>query len=355
MTTDFETIANVREYYGKTLEGSNDLQTNACCLGSDVPDSHKAILSSLEDEILMRFYGCGSPLPSALEGCTVLDLGCGTGRDAYLASKLVGPSGSVIAVDMTDEQLDVARRHRESQCRIFGYDKPNITFHKGFIEDLGAIGIADNSIDVVISNCVINLSSNKQRVFEEIYRVLKPGGELFFSDVYSDRRIPCALKNDPIFHGECLGGALYIEDFRRMLADVGFPDYRITSASKITIDNKAMEAKAGLINFDSLTVRAFKIASLEDRCEDFGQSAVYLGTIPDHGHAWALDDHHLFETGRAMTVCGNTAAMLSETRFAKHFTVSGDRSRHFGLFPCGPESAPIVIPEAAPTTAGGCC
>jgi SAM-dependent methyltransferase len=358
MVTDASTIDNVRNYYGQTLSGSHDLQTNACCLAEDVPASHKAILSEIEEEILMRFYGCGSPIPEAVEGCTVLDLGCGTGRDVYLMSKLVGEKGYVIGVDMTSEQIEVARRHRESQCARFGFAKPNVDFRQGIIEDLVALDIADDSVDVVISNCVINLSSNKERVFSEIYRVLKPGGELYFSDVYADRRIPCCLRKDPVFHGECLGGALYREDFRRLLADVGFPDFRIVKAAPVTIDNPAMAAKAGNLTFDSLTVRTFKLDNLEDRCEDYGQAAIYNGTIPEHPHGWTLDDHHLFETGRAVSVCGNTAAMLQETRFAPHFTIVGDRSKHFGLFDCGsPEGgqAPICEMTDAVRESGGCC
>ena len=346
------TLEAVREYYGKVLKGARDLKSNACCSTEALPESHRKILAEIDGEILDRFYGCGSPIPPALEGCTVLDLGCGSGRDVYLASRLVGPEGRVIGVDMTDEQLEVARRHQESQAKRFGFQRSNVDFRRGYIEDLAAIGIADESVDVVISNCVINLSPDKGRVFAEILRVLKPGGELYFSDVFAGRRVPQALRDDPLLLGECLGGALYIEDFRRLLRDLGCLDYRVISQRPVTIGNPEIEARTGLIDFYSMTIRIFKLASLEDICEDYGQVAVYKGTIPGHPHSFALDDHHTFVTGKPMLVCGNTAAMVGETRFGRHFEVIGDTSVHYGPFDCAP-AGPGAAADGS--CAGGAC
>ncbi|MBI1921981.1 MAG: methyltransferase domain-containing protein [Geobacter sp.] len=353
METGITTLQNVKEYYGKILTGSKDLKTSACCSTESLPPHHREILSLVDDEILEKFYGCGSPIPPAIEGCTVLDLGCGTGRDVYLASRLVGGDGFVIGVDMTDEQLDVARRHQDSQMERFGFARPNVDFRQGYIEDLAAIDIKDNSVDLVISNCVINLSPDKERVFAEIFRVLKPGGEIYFSDVFSGRRIPAELRNDPVLYGECLSGALYIEDFRRLLAKLGCPDYRVVSKRGITLGNPEVEAKAGMIDFYSMTVRAFKLASMEDICEDYGQTATYLGTITGMPHSFPLDDHHLFIAGKPMLVCGNTAAMVGETRFARHFRVTGDRTAHFGPFACAPAAAKDR--EGDPCSGGACC
>ncbi|GAB4333266.1 MAG: hypothetical protein Kow0037_11510 [Calditrichia bacterium] len=324
----------VQEYYGRVLRNKNDLKTSACCPTDSIPAEHREILRLIQPEVQEKFYGCGSPLPPDLEGCTVLDLGCGTGRDVFLASKLVGPKGRVIGVDMTDEQLEVARRNLYLQMERFGYAKPNVEFHKGFIEDLKSLGIEDNSVDVVISNCVINLSPDKHRVFSEIFRVLKPGGELYFSDVFAGRRVPEHLKSDPVLLGECLAGAMYVEDFRRMLRDIGIPDYRVISKTPIEISNPEIEQKAGMIDFYSITVRVFKLDDLEDLCEDYGQVGIYRGTVPGHPHRFALDDHHLFETGRPMLICGNTASMLQNTRYSRHFQVIGDRSVHYGEFDC---------------------
>jgi len=324
----------LRDYYGKVLQKSSDLKTSACCCSNEnLTPKVKAALAEINEETLSRFYGCGSPLPTLLEGCTVLDLGCGAGRDAYLAARLVGPSGRVIGVDMTEEQLDVARRNLDSQMKRFGYVKANVEFRQGFIEDLQAIGIADGSIGVVISNCVINLSPDKRAVFSEIFRVLQPGGELFFSDVFAGRRVPEKFHHDPVLHGECLAGALYHEDFRRMLRDLGCLDYRVTSSRRITLNSLEIEPVIGMIDFYSVTVRAFKL-DLEDICEDYGQVATYKGTIPECQHYFDLDDHHRFLTGKPMLVCGNTAVMLEETRYSPHFAVTGDRSIHYGAFDC---------------------
>jgi arsenite methyltransferase len=342
---------SVKEYYGRVLQGTEDLKTTACCTLDVIPDHHKEILNEIEDEVISRFYGCGSPIPADLEGKTVLDLGCGTGRDAYLVSRLVGPDGYVIGVDMTGEQLDVAHRNLDKQMKRFGFSKPNVDFRLGYIEDLRSLGIEDNSVDVVISNCVINLSPDKKSVYSEIFRVLKPGGELYFSDVFADRRVPRNLMDDPVLYGECLSGALYTEDFRRLLFEVGCPDYRMMTSRQIDINNKEIEKKVGMINFYSITVRAFKLESLEDICEDYGQVATYLGTIPEAPHRFILDDHHIFHTGKPMLVCGNSAAMIQDTRFGKHFRVTGDRSVHYGAFDCG-DTVPAMS-ENSPSAS--CC
>lgn len=344
-------LEEVKEYYGRILNQNSDLKTNACCTTESLPAWQKEILNQIDDEIINRFYGCGSPIPPDLEGKTVLDLGCGTGRDVFLVSKLAGLEGRVIGIDMTDEQLDVARRLTRRQMERFGFNKPNVSFRTGFIEDLAAAGIEDNSIDVVISNCVINLSPNKRQVFSEIFRVLKPGGELYFSDVFADRRVPEHLQDDPVLYGECLSGAVYIEDFRRLLQDAGCPDYRVVNRSAISLDNEEIERKAGMINFTSMTIRAFKLETLEDICEDYGQVAVYNGTIDHAPHRFVLDDHHIFETGKPMLVCGNTAAMVENTRFGEHFRVTGDRSVHYGPFDCSEPAAAGGDGEAA----GACC
>lgn len=324
---------SIREYYGQVLQSSADLKTSACCLAEAMPPHVAAILKDIHPEVKDRFYGCGSPVPPAVEGLTILDLGCGSGRDCYVLSKLVGARGRVIGLDMTDEQLSVARAHQKFHADKFGY--ANTEFKQGFIEDLKSAGIADNSVDLVISNCVLNLSPDKPRVFREIFRVLKPGGELYFSDVFADRRIPEPLTKDPVLVGECLGGALYIEDFRRLMAEAGCRDARVVSSAPLALGNADIERKAGFIKFSSVTVRAFKL-ELEDRCEDFGQVAYYAGSLAEHPHFFDLDDHHHFVTGKPLPVCGNTADMISRTRYAGHFKVVGDKKVHYGLFDCGP-------------------
>jgi arsenite methyltransferase len=348
MKPESDTLADVRHYYGQVLKSQSDLKTGACCTAEAMPVHLRALLEEVHPEIRDRFYGCGSPLPPALEGCTVLDLGCGTGRDCYLLSRLVGESGRVIGVDMTPEQLALARTHRDWHAERYGYAQSNVEFLDGYIEDLATLGIADNSIDVVVSNCVLNLSPEKERVFREIFRVLKPGGELYFSDVFADRRVPEPLRHDPVLLGECLGGAMYREDFRRLMQDIGCADARVVTQNPIPLFDAEIERRVGMLKFSSVTVRAFKLA-LEDRCEDYGQVAFYLGTAAAHPHAFLLDDHHLLETGKPMTVCGNTADMLKLTRYAPHFRVVGEKRVHYGLFDCGPTLA------AATGNSGACC
>lgn len=348
-----EAIEQVKNYYSRILTTSNDLKTDACCALESQPPHIRKVLEMISDEVMEKFYGCGSPIPAAIEGRTILDLGCGTGRDAFVCSKFAGEQGRVIGVDMTEAQIAVARGNQQLQAERFGFRRPNTTFLQGYMEDLAALGIGDETVDVVISNCVINLSPDKEQVFSEIFRVLKPGGELLFADVFADRRLPPEWMDDPVLVGECLAGAMYIEDFRRLLVRFGIRDYRIVSSRPIRLNNTDIQATTGADKFSSVTVRVFKLASLEDRCEDYGQVAVYRGAIPGARHSFRLDDHHEFVTGKPMLVCGNTAAMISETRLAPHFQVTGDRRRHFGLFPCGPESSSAAARDGFEP--GGCC
>lgn len=344
----------VQKYYSETLTSSQDLQTNACCTDAALPYFVKPLLARVHAEVQTRYYGCGLVLPELLEGLTILDLGCGAGRDVYVLSQLVGEKGQVIGVDMTEEQLAVARRHEKFHQKAFGYKRGNVRFLHGYIERLDELALADASVDVIVSNCVINLAIDKTAVLREAFRVLKPGGELYFSDVYSDRRIPADLTRDPVLYGECLSGALYWNDFLQLARNNGFTDPRLVDDRPVTIDNPALIEKTGNIRFYSATYRLFKLLDLELACEDHGQSVVYRGTIPHHAHVFRLDKHHVIEIGRQFPVCGNTWRMLHDTRFIKHFDFYGDFDRHFGIFPgCG-----MGIPFSETVTGerkGGCC
>lgn len=346
--------ASVQTYYGEVLKGSDDLKTNACCTASAPPKEVREILKRVPDEIKAKYYGCGSPFPLGISGLRVLDLGCGTGRDCYVCAAMVGEGGFVTGVDMTPAQLEVAERHLQPYTQQLGYSKPNMRFVSGHIEDLASAGIADNSVDIVISNCVVNLSPNKEKVLEEVYRVLAPGGEMYFSDVYCDRRLPKELMQHEELLGECLAGALYINDFLRICRKVGFTDPRRVSVSGIEVKDPQLAALTGEATFYSITYRLFKIPDrLEDLCEDYGQVAIYKGTLPAYPHGYDLDDHHHLTKGKPMLVCGNTASMLSETWLAPHFTVTGNRSVHFGVFPCDP--IPSTSSAAAGCAPGGAC
>lgn len=347
----------VKEYYGKVLQSSGDLKTDACCTDTDMPDHIKQAMSKIHAEVASRYYGCGLVRPQQLEGMRILDLGSGSGRDCYVLSQLVGENGFVLGVDMTDEQLAVANKYIDYHTEAFGYKKPNIEFKKGYIEKLDELELEDNSFDIIVSNCVINLSPDKESVLREAYRVLKPGGELYFSDVYSERRVPEHLVKDPVLYGECLSGALYWNDFITLAKKCGFLDPRLVEDRPLAIDNPQIEKLIGHIDFYSATYRLFKLEGLESACEDYGQSVVYKGTIAHHEELFSLDKHHDIEKGRHFPVCGNTWRMLQETRFNKHFEFYGNMNKHFGIFSdCG-TALPFdkTSQNNDKNSSGGCC
>lgn len=353
--TEATVIQNVKEYYGQDLKTNADLKTSACCLGNEETKMVSKLLRNINKEILDRFYGCGSPIPPLLSRMTTLDLGCGTGRDTYVCSQLVGADGLCIGLDMTEEQLETAQQYENEQATKFGYAKPNTMFIHGDIANLKKAGIKDNSIDVIISNCVLNLATSKETVLKEIFRVLKPGGELYFSDVYADRRIPETLQKDKVLWGECLSGALYKNDFKRIMERVGFTKYWIVTSRSMSIDDPEIKTKLGKIKFYSETVRAFKagppvtVAKSGSSCspdrtcisgastvqelvnEDFGQTVRYNGTIDGYPHAFSIGLGQVFITDQKVPVDGYLAHILSSSRYASAFTVT-DAKDHRGFF-----------------------
>ncbi|MCH2164619.1 MAG: methyltransferase domain-containing protein [Marinovum sp.] len=330
---------NVQTYYGETLQSSADLQTNACCTPDKMPEWIKDVLRNIHDEVMVKYYGCGLIAPLALNGARVLDLGCGAGRDVYALSQLVGPEGHVVGVDMTQAQLNVARTHQAWHAKTFGHPASNVEFHQGFIEELGQLPLEPGSFDIIVSNCVVNLATDKEAVLRGAYKLLKPGGEFYFSDVYADRRVPQEMAKDDVLYGECLSGALYWNDFLSFAKGAGFGDPRMVTTRPLTIENAMLEARVAPLNFQSTIYRLFKLDGLESDCEDYGQAVIYKGTIENAPHEFVLDDHHVIETGKVFPVCGNTWMMLNETRFAEHFTFIGDFSTHYGIFEgCGAAS-----------------
>lgn len=175
--------AVVKDYYGKQLETTSSLKTDACLTSSERPTATQMdAMKLIHDEVQSKYYGCGLVAPEAVEECSVLDLGCGAGRDVYLLAKLVGEKGRVVGVDMTDEQLDVARKHEEYHREAFGYKESNVSFVKSTLEDLDVAmregQLAEKSFDIIVSNCVINLVKDKKKVLQHAYNLLKPGGEM---------------------------------------------------------------------------------------------------------------------------------------------------------------------------------
>ena len=344
----------VQRYYGETLETSSDLKTNACCTESELPEHVKAALAEVHDEVKARYYGCGFVIPEALAGARILDLGCGAGQDCYLLSKMVGPRGRIVGVDMTPEQLAVARRHREYHADKFGHDTSNVEFIEGNIEHLENLGLDDASFDLIVSNCVVNLATDKEAVLENAYRLLRPGGEFHFADIYADRRVPSVLKQDPVLYGECLAGAMYWNDFLNTAKSAGFADPRLVDDRPVTVTDPALVERLGGLVFYSATYSLFRLAGLEPACEDYGQAVEYRGMVKYCPERLVLDKHHVFETGKQVRVCGNTYKMLAESRFSEHFGYSGEGDRHHGIFPgCG-HTLPFAAGGAV-ESGGSCC
>lgn len=342
----------VKEYYGKELESNSDLKTNACCTMQAPPPYITEALTHIHDEVKDKYYGCGLTIPDEVQGLRILDLGSGSGRDCFIASKLVGQAGEVIGIDMTEEQLAVANKYIDFHTKQFGYKYANVKFVKGNIDRLDEIGLEVGSFDLIISNCVINLALDKQKVLNDAFRLLKPGGEMYFSDVYSDRRIGKDLQDDPVLWGECLSGALYWNDFLKFAKRAGFIDPRVVESRALVVENEELKEKIEDINFFSVTYRLFKIEGLEEDCEDYGQAVKYKGTILGSNSSFNLDDHHNFSTGKVMTVCGNTFKMLKDTRFNDHFEFIGSWDTHYGIFEgCG-GNLPFISDSEKGTT---CC
>ncbi len=273
------TESAVRNRY---IKAANRLEESLCC----AVDYDARYLKVIPQEVIERDYGCGDPSQYLRPGETVLDLGSGTGKICFIASQVVGREGHVIGVDMTDEMLSLARRSAPQVAEQIGY--ANVEFFKGRIQDLtldlelldaeltakpfsGLEGfleaesiaarirresplIGDNSVDVVVSNCVLNLVEPglKPQLFCELSRVLKPGGRAVISDIVGSDTVPESMQADPELWSGCISGALREDLFLRAFADAGFDPVRILKRDA----NPWREVEG--IEFRSLTVEAFK-------------------------------------------------------------------------------------------------
>lgn len=328
---------SVREYYGKDLTGTEDLATSACLVGGETDVLTRRALANVHPEVLSKFYGCGSPMPPLLGGCSVLDLGCGTGRDCYVAAQLVGSAGRVIGVDMTPEQLEVARRTLPWHMEKFGRTKAsescggkgsrksdgdrgtNVEFLQGNIEDLSPV--ADGSVDVVISNCVINLARDKRAVLREVARVLSCGGELYFSDIFADRRLPEEALKDKLLLGECLAGAMDHALFAELMADVGLASYAVVSSRPVDVQPELV-ARLGGAHFTSETVRAVKLPQGTTHDDKKSYKVVYRGGLLGQEHAFKWSQSLQFPIGEPIAVDPAVARSIQVSRYAGMLMIS---------------------------------
>ena len=212
-----DTHTQVNRFYTEAAKETKENILNPICY-------EEQLVRHIPEELRYRSYGCGSPVLEAdiKHGETVVDLGSGTGIECFIAGKLTGPKGKVIGIDMGDTMLDVADTTRNRVAKNLQYD--NISFKKAFLENLP---LHDHSVDKVISNCVVNLAPNKRQVFQEIFRVLKPNGCLFISDITYNENIPLEIKYNETLRGECIGGALRYNDLFGLLNDIGFSHSKI--------------------------------------------------------------------------------------------------------------------------------
>ncbi|XP_034376579.1 arsenite methyltransferase isoform X2 [Arvicanthis niloticus] len=364
---DSEIHKDVQNYYGNVLKTSADLQTNACVTSANlVPEYIRESLQNVHEDVTSRYYGCGLVVPERLENCRILDLGCGSGRDCYVLSQLVGEKGHVTGIDMTKVQVEVAKTYLDYHTEKFGFQAPNVTFLHGCIEKLAEAGLQSESYDIVISNCVINLVPDKQQVLREVYQVLKHGGELYFSDVYASLEVPEDIKLHKVLWGECLGGALYWKDLAVIAQKIGFCPPRLVTANIITVENKELERVLGDCLFVSATFRLFKLPKTEatERCR-----VVYNGGILGHEKELIFDANFTFKEGVAVEVDGETAAVLKNSRFAHDFLFTPVEVTLPAPQGCSELETKVIIRDPfklaekpdkmklgpAPAGAGGCC
>ena len=289
----------MQAFYGDAAE---EPQAELCCPTSYEPED----TSHIPQAVIDRFYGCGSPVARCgLEaGETYVDLGSGAGIDVFIAARHVGASGQAIGVDMTDRMLAVARENQPLVAANLGYDA--VDFREGYLED---IPVEDGSADCVTSNCVINLSPDKERVLRGIWRILKDGGRAVISDIVADREVPPHQQVDGRLWGACLSGALSEEAFLSQLRRVGFHGLEVLRrAHWQTVED---------VNYMTVTVRAWRYEK-KAGCVFIGQQAMYLGPF----EAVVDEEGHRFPRGEAIEVCTDTAAKLSSAPYHSSFLVS---------------------------------
>ena len=344
-------------------EGAKTQVAELCC----PVDYDPQYLKVIPTEVIERDYGCGDPSKHVHPGETVLDLGSGTGKICFIASQVVGESGKVIGVDMTDDMLQIANDNAPIIAERIGY--ANVEFRKGRIQDLAldlnaleeelkthpidstehflkAEEIAadlrvkkplveSDSIDVVVSNCVLNLVSNhdRQQLFEEIFRVLRLGGRAVISDIVSDEEVPEELQDDPELWSGCISGAFKEDEFLQAFEDAGFYGVNI-----ISLDEQPWQTVKG-IEFRSMTIEAYK--GKQGECWERNQAVIYKGPFKK-----VLDDDgHPMERGKRYAVCDKTYNLYKKAPYAdsfefiepleevplenaKPFDCSGTRERH---------------------------
>ena len=373
MPTD-EITKKVSDRYAKAASTGEQM----CC-----PTSYDMghLKTFIPEEVLKISYGCGTPagLKTVRAGETVLDIGSGGGIDCFEASRLVGPTGHVIGIDMTDTMLEIARKNAAIVAGNLGYPASNVEFRKGLAD---AMPIDNDAIDLIISNCVINLAPDKRKVFQEMYRVTKSGGRFTISDIVSDQTVPHYLVHDTQKWGDCLSGALTLTDYMNGITEAGFRAIHLVKFSPWRVIDG--------IHFFSVTLTGYKLPTIPtavtaryatlrgpfSRLVDERGSAYQRGipqpitaedelvlksppfadyfllttepvVLKSHDPRWATvlpadapctwqghyallagpfteaadDDHHVYRRGEPLEVCSKTVGVLGTPGYQPHFVI----------------------------------
>lgn len=331
---DYNPESAVRDRYSAAASAR---EAALCC----PVDYNREYLKVIPQEVIDRDYGCGDPSQYVRAGETVLDLGSGGGKICFIASQVVGATGKVIGVDMNDDMLALARQSSPLVAEKIGFQ--NTEFKKGKIQDLKLDRdkvdtylkarpiqsesdlvqfekfcadlvekeplVADQSIDAVVSNCVLNLVNNgdKKQLFREIFRVLKRGGRAIISDIVSDEYVPQHMQDDPELWSGCISGAFQESEFLKAFQDAGF--YGIEVVKR---DETPWQTVEG-IEFRSVTVVAYR--GKEGDCWDHKEALVYKGPFS----SVTDDDGHTFMRGERVAVCRKTFEIFSREPYAQYF------------------------------------
>ncbi len=391
-----EITQTVSERYAKAASTGEQM----CC-----PTSYDMghLKTFIPEEVLNISYGCGTPvgLNTVRAGETVLDIGSGGGIDCFEAARLVGPSGHVIGIDMTDTMLEIARKHAPIVATNLGYASPNVEFRKGMAD---AIPVNDDTIDLIISNCVINLAPDKRTVFREMFRVTKPGGRFTISDIVADQSVPQYLVHDAEKWGDCLSGALTLTDYMAGITEAGFLGIHLTKFSpwqvidgihffSVTltgyklpvhstaptvryatlrgpfsriVDERGTGYQRGVpqpieqdtslllsqspfapyfvlshepISLDRSDARWSAVLPSQATCVWQGDFALLAGPFLEVED----DDHHVYRRGEPLEICSKTLKVLEADGYARHFAILNRAGRHVSgeAVTCSPD--------------GGCC
>lgn len=305
---------DVKEFYSKAATSP---QKSLCC----PTDYCSEDVSHIPADVLKISYGCGSPVirASVKEGEAVVDLGSGGGIDCFIAAKTTGKSGKIIGIDMTDEMLSQAEKSRKFVEKKLGYS--NIEFRKGVLED---IPVDSNSADLIVSNCVINLSLLKEKVFEEIFRILKKHGRFVIADIVSETEIPDNMRADKKLWGECAAGAVTQQQLIEIAKKTGFYGAQI--------EHDYVWKVIDGIKFSSIIFRGWKFIK-GDKCVYKGQYAIYKGPFLNVSD----DDDHTYPAGEPVEICTDTAAKLTSSPYAGSFIIIDTSKKEDAIIECGPK------------------